>query len=161
MLSVVKVEPLLYSANQFALLVREMVEEHGVQLVMIDSTSGYNLAMRRENITDHLHVLCKYLQNMGVTVLITTELTQITGDFRITENGISYLSDNVIFLRYLEMKGEIRKVIGILKKRLSDFEKTLREFDITQNGIVIGQPLTNLRGLLRGEPVWVNHHDES
>ena len=161
MLRLVKVEPLLYSANQFALLVREMVEDHGVQLVMLDSTSGYNLAMRKENITDHLHVLCKYLQNMGVTVLITTELSNVTGDFRITENGISYLSDNVIFMRYLEMKGEIRRAIGILKKRLSDFEKTLREFEITKSGIVIGPPLSNLRGLLRGEPVWVNHDDES
>ena len=157
LLKVQKIEPLLYSVDEFALLVRNMVEEQDIKTVMIDSTSGYNLAMKGEKLVDHLHVLCKYLQSMGVTVLLVTELTTITGDFRIAENGISYLSDNVIFLRYLEMQGEMKKAIGVLKKRLSDFEKTLREFEITQNGIKIGQPLTNLRGILRGEPEWVKN----
>jgi circadian clock protein KaiC len=70
--------------------------------------------------------------------------------------GLSYLADNIVFLRYLEMQGELRRAIGVLKKRLSNFEKTLREFDITRYGIKVGKPLTELRGILRGTPEWVN-----
>jgi circadian clock protein KaiC len=53
------------------------------------------------------------------------------------------------------MQGEIRKVIGVLKKRMSDFEKTLREFEIGRYGIKVGKPLTRLRGILKGTPEWV------
>lgn len=155
LLSIYKVEPQIYSADRFASLVKKMVEEQQVKMVMLDSTSGYNLAMKKGKLVDNLHTLCKYLQKMGVTVVLVTELASVTGEFRITENGISYLSDNVIFIRYLEMQGELKKAIGVLKKRLSDFEKTLREFEITGEGIKIGEPLRNLRGILRGEPEWV------
>jgi circadian clock protein KaiC len=54
------------------------------------------------------------------------------------------------------MGGELRKVIGVLKKRMSDYERTLREFEITEHGIKIGDPLTNLRGILQGTPEWVD-----
>jgi circadian clock protein KaiC len=79
----------------------------------------------------------------------------ITGDFRVTELGISYLADNIVFLRYLEIQGELRKAIGVLKKRLSDFEKTLREYEITRYGIRVGKPLKNLRGILTGTPDFI------
>ncbi len=89
---------------------------------------------------------------LGVTVLIINEIEAITGEFRATDVGISYLADNIVFLHYLELKGEIHKSIGVLKKRLSDFEKTLREYQITRYGIKVGEPLTNLRGILTGTP---------
>ncbi len=84
----------------------------------------------------------------------------ITGEFRITDVGVSYLADNVIFMRYLEIHGEIRKAIGVLKKRTSDFGKTLREYSITQYGVKVGKPLTELRGILRGVPEWVEKKSE-
>jgi circadian clock protein KaiC len=154
-LSVHSIEPVSYMAEQFALLVRNMVEKEGVKLVMLDSARGYGIAMKNENPDAHLYMLCKYLRNMGVTVLLTVELNNITGNFKVTENGISYIADNIVFLRYLEMRGEMKKAIGVLKKRRSDFEKTLREFEITSGGLKIGEPLTKLRGILRGEPQWV------
>ncbi len=155
-LSVVQVEPLHYTPDEFANLVRDEVEQQKARIVMIDSISGYRLSVRGNELVSHLHALCKYLQNMGVAVLLINEVETITGDFRPTEIGISYMADNIVFLRYLEMQGELRKAIGVLKKRMSDFEKTLREFEITRYGIKVGKPLTNLRGILRGTPDWVD-----
>ncbi len=134
---------------------RQEVEEKKTRIVMIDSVSGYRFSLRGEELVSHLHALCKYLQNMGVTVVLVNEVEQITGDFRATDVGISYLADNIIFLRYLELEGQMRKAIGVLKKRLSDFEKTLREIEITRYGIKVGRPLTGLRGILSGTPEWV------
>ena len=151
-LSLVQVEPLRYTADEFALMVRDEVEKRKARVVMIDSVSGYRLSVRDENLITHLHALAKYLQNMGVAVLLLNEVEAITGDFRVTDVGVSYMADNILFLRYLELGGEMTKALGVLKKRLSDFEKTLREVRITANGIEVGQPLRGLRGILRGEP---------
>lgn len=151
-LSIVPIEPLHYTPDEFANLVRQEVEQQQAQIVMIDSVSGYQLSVRGEDLTPHLHALCKYLQNMGVAVLLINEVEAITGEFRATEIGISYLADTIIFLRYLEIRGELRRVIGVLKKRMSDFEKNLREFQISRYGIKVGSPLKQLRGILTGVP---------
>ncbi|MFB2938144.1 ATPase domain-containing protein [Aerosakkonemataceae cyanobacterium BLCC-F154] len=151
-LSIVQIEPLHYTPDEFASLVRQEVEHQQAQIVMIDSVSGYQLSVRGEDLTPHLHALCKYLQNMGVAVLLINEVESITGEFRATEIGISYLADTIIFLRYLEIRGELRRVIGVLKKRMSDFEKNLREFQISRYGIKVGSPLNQLRGILTGVP---------
>ncbi|MHB8841016.1 MAG: ATPase domain-containing protein [Candidatus Aquicultor sp.] len=155
-LAVVPIEPLRYSPDEFAAIVRHEVEEKDSSIVMIDSTAGYKLTVRGEDLVANLHALTKYLKNMGITVILINEVEFITGDFRLTELGISYLADNVIVLRYLEMFGELRKAIGVLKKRVSNFERTLRELEITRYGIKIGKPLTGLRGILVGNPEWVN-----
>lgn len=153
-LLVTRVEPLRYSADEFARLVCREVEERQTRIVMIDSIAGYRLSIRGEDLLSRLHALCQYLNQMGVTTLLINEVEAITGQFQATELGISYLADNILFLRYLEIQGELRKAIGVLKKRLSDFEKTLREYEITRYGIKVGRPLTQLRGLLSGQPEW-------
>ncbi|OUL24672.1 recombinase RecA [Nostoc sp. RF31YmG] len=154
-LSVIQVEPLYYTPDEFANLVRQEVEQKQARIVMIDSVSGYRLSVRGEDLISHIHSLSKYLQNMGVAVLLINEVETITGDFQVTEVGISYLADTIVFLRYLEMQGELRRTIGVLKKRMSDFEKTLREFEISRYGIKVGKPLTQLRGVLTGLPDFI------
>ena len=164
-LSVIPVEPLLYSPDEFANMVRAEVEEHQTRIVMIDSISGYQVSMRGQDLVTNLHALCKYLKNMGVTVILINEIETITGDFRMTEVGISYLADNLVFIRYLERqlqaRTEIRKAIGVIKKRVSNFEKTLRELDITRYGLKVSKPIRGLRGSLSSMPVWVDSEVEN
>jgi circadian clock protein KaiC len=153
-LSIVQVEPMRFSPAEFALMVRREVEECGAQVVMIDGVSGYRLTLAGDDLVLQLHALGRYLKNMGATVIFINEVESITGDFRATEVGVSYLCDNLIFLRYLEIDGELRKAIGVLKKRLGNFGKMLREIEITDCGIQVGAPLAGLRGLLSGTPEW-------
>ncbi len=153
-LSVVQIEPLHFTPDQFASMVRSAIERQKSSIVMIDSASGYRLSLRGGDLVTHLHALCKYLQNMGVAVLLANEVEAIIGEFKATEIGISYLADTIIFLRYLEIQGELRKAIGVLKKRLSDFERTMREIEITNYGIKVGRPLIELRGILTGNVEW-------
>jgi circadian clock protein KaiC len=149
-LSVVPIEPLHFTPDEFARIVRQEVEEQHSNMVMIDSVAGYRALLRGEDALTHLHALSKYLQNMGVAVLLVNEVSSVAGEFQVSEIGASYLADNIIFLRYLELHGEVRRVIGVLKKRLSSFERTLREFEMTRYGIKVGKPLTNLQGILTG-----------
>jgi len=157
-LAVEPVEPLSVSPQEFARRIRTEVEERDTRVVMIDGVRGYKLSMQGEgdDLVRKLHALGRYLKNMGVTVVIVDEIDQVTGEFRATNSGISYLADNVLFLRYLEMEGELRKVAGVLKKRVGDFERSVREFEITEEGVAVGEPLTGLHGVLRGAPEFVD-----
>lgn len=158
-LKIRRIEPLTLLPDEFANLVRKDVEEGGAKVVMIDSTSGYEVAIGGENPREYLHAVCRYLANMGVMVLLPTEIRDITGNFKISDHHISYLADNIIYLRYLEIKGQLKRAIGVLKKRLSNFENTLREYEITKYGIKVGEPLTNLRNILSGTPVFIKEED--
>lgn len=151
-LTITSVEPLSYSPDEFAAMVRNDIEENDTKIVIIDSVGGYSLSVREENTLERLHSLTVYLQNMGVTTLLIHETANVTGQFETTGMNASYLADNIIFLRYLELNGELRKAIGVLKKRMSDFERSIREFDITKDGLKVGGKLTNLRGILTGLP---------
>jgi circadian clock protein KaiC len=157
-LSAIHVEALRYSPDEFAHLVREEVEKNHARIIMLDSVSGYRLCVRGQDLARHLHALCGYLRNMGVTVILVTESEAITGDFAATEIGVSPLADNIIFLRYLELRGRLERAVGVLKKRVSGFEPTLREFEISEKGIRVGRPLTELRGILTGYPDIVRGH---
>ena len=141
-----------FSPGEFAMMVRREVEERGTRIVMIDGIAGYRLTLAGDDLVAHLHALGRYLRNMGVTVLFINEVEGITGDFRATDIGVSYLCDNLVYLRYLEIDGELRKAIGVLKKRLGDFAKTIRELQITGDGLAVGAPLSGLHGLLTGTP---------
>ena len=160
-LAVEAVEPVTISPDEFASAVRTEVETHGTKLVMIDGISGYRLSMRGDddNIVTELHSLCRYLKNMGVTTILLDDVSKVTGDIEVTSHRISYLADNVVVLRYLEVDGELRKAVGVLKKRASDFERSLRSFEITAEGIQIGDKLTGLRGILSGTPEMIGHQD--
>jgi circadian clock protein KaiC len=149
-----EIEPLAVSADEFAADVREEVERRDAEVVMIDGSAGYRLSIRgsEDDLVRELHALCRYLRRMGVTVILIEETDQVTGHFQPTRNDISYLADNIVFLRYLELDGELRKAIGVLKQRASDFERTLREFRITGDGLVVGEPLRGLQGALTGTP---------
>ncbi len=160
-LQIKQVEPLEFSPDEFAYMVRQDVTQQDAKIVMIDSVAGYRLSVQGNDLVPHLHALSKYLQTLGIAVLLINEVESVTGDFRVTETGISYMADNIIFLRYLEIRGEMHKAIGVLKKRLTDFEKTLREIEVTRYGIKVGRPLADLRNILSGVPEWADTQRKS
>lgn len=157
-----EIEPLSTTPDQLAAAIRREVEDKGTRIVMLDSISGYRLSLMGEDPVYHIHTQCRYLTNMGATVLLPNEVESIAGgDFRATDAGISYLADNIILLRYLEIEGELRKSVGLLKKRSGDFQKSLRQIEITPYGIRVGDPLSDMRGLLSGAPEKVLRHTET
>lgn len=156
LLAVEYVEPLGCSPDEFTEHVREEVEQRNARIVMLDSLSGYRIAVggSKEELVVRLHALCRYLTNRGVTVIVINEVESITSEaFRVTEGGISYLGDTIVMLRYLELNGEIEKCIGVLKKRTGDFDKGLRRLSIGQGGISAGRQYSGISGILKGTPV--------
>ncbi len=130
------IEPLHYNPDQFSEAVRLEVEEHGTRIVLLDSLSGYRQSVQGEDLQARIHALCRYLVNMGVTVLLINETYAITGEqLRVTEHEVSYLADTIILLRYLELSGKIGKTIGILKKRTGEFDPAgVRDYRLRPQG---------------------------
>lgn len=149
-----EIEPVKRSAVEFADMVRKEVTRNDTDIVMIDGVDGFNVSLRddRQNLVETMQALTRFLQNMGVTVIIISEHDSMTGEVQATGAGLSYLADNVVLLQHLELRGEIQKAIGVLKKRTSDYERMLREFHITENGVKVGEPMENLQGVLTGTP---------
>lgn len=146
------IEPLALTADEFSWRVRDKVNA-GASMLMIDSLTGYRLTLKGGEIVSQLHALSKYLQRMGVTVLLLNEMEKIIAtDLSVTDLGVSYLADNIMLLRYMEVEGRLERSMAVLKKRLGDFEKTLRQYQITSDGVVVGEPLTAMRGVLTGIP---------
>jgi len=145
------------SPEIFVHKVKKEVEGNGAKLVMLDSITAFNSLFLDANWSKNdlmkvLDSMRKILFNNNATFLMTNEIPNITGDFKVTDDQISYLADNIIILRYIELSGGMRKAIGVLKKRLSSFENKLREFDITKYGLEVGSPMENLSGILSGSP---------
>jgi circadian clock protein KaiC len=146
------IEPLALSSEEFAHRVRHEIEERGTETVLIDGIGGYVSAIQGKEaaLDQELHALTRYLCNREITVFVTDSIHQITGLSAATSRQISPIADNLMFLGYVELRGSLRKVVGVLKKRAGGFEHTLREFEITTDGIQVGEPMTNLNGILRG-----------
>jgi circadian clock protein KaiC len=142
------------SPGEFAHRVRECVDDNGVRTVIIDSLNGYQLAMPEEtSLILHMHELLQYLNRRGVATFVTVAQHGLVGDMK-TPVDVTYLADNVILLRFFEAEGKIRRAISIVKKRTGAHEVTIRELKITSQGLVLGDPLDDYHGVLRGVPTY-------
>jgi circadian clock protein KaiC len=147
------VESSAYSPDEVAEMVRVEVEAHHASVVMLDSISSFRMTVSAaDELSTHLHALSQYLRRWGVTGLLIDEVPALTGAFQISEHQVSYLADTVVFLRYVELRGGLRKTVGVLKKRTGQFDSDLRELSFTPYGIEVGEPLRHLRGILSGIP---------
>lgn len=151
--------------SEFANCVRKAVEPDGegrrVSVVSIDSLNGYLNSMPHEKfLTIQLHDLLLYLGRRGIVTLVIVAQHGMLGQSMQTPVDTSYLADTVILFRYFEASGEIRQAISIVKKRTSRHERTIREFRLTSQGVVIGGPLHEFRGVLAGTPVYTGDQGE-
>lgn len=127
--------------------------DNGAKVIVIDSLNGFMQAMPNEKmLTSHMHELLNYLGQRGIVTLLIGVQQGVMGGSMTTNIDASYLSDNVILLRYFEADGEVQQAISVFKKRGSGHERTIRRFAITRKGIDIGPALRQFRGILTGVP---------
>jgi len=96
----------------------------------------------------------QYLNRRGAATLLTVAQHGMMGDMK-QPIDVTYLADTVIMLRYFEAMGRVRRAISVIKKRTGSHEDTIRELQISGNGITLGAPLVEFQGVLRGVPTYV------
>jgi circadian clock protein KaiC len=126
--------------------------------VVIDSLSGFELAVAptfREDFRESLFRMVAVLSGLGVTVVMTSELEDRYTDLRFSPYGSAFLTDAIIVERYVEIESRLKRVLAVVKVRGSAHSNELRQFEITEEGIVIGDPVQGYEGLLGGRPMVV------
>ena len=148
------IDPAELSPGEFAGAVRDAVEQHGSKIIVIDSLNAYLQSMPNEQfLALQMHELLSYLGQKGVVSILILGLHGVTGDIR-ADVDLSYLADTVMQLRYFEAHGEVRQAISVIKTRTARHERTIREFQITNEGLSVGEALREFQGILTGVPTF-------
>jgi circadian clock protein KaiC len=132
-----------------------MINSMKAKRVVIDSLSGFELALAsvfREDFRETLYRMVAVLTGMGVTVLMTAELEDHYTFLRFSSYGNAFLADAIVVQRYVEISGQLKRVLSVVKVRASAHSKDIRFFDIDGDTIIIGEPLTHYAGILAGQP---------
>ena len=130
-----------------------MVEDHDVQLVIIDSINSY-LDVIRENksLLPQMNELFSYLSNMNVMVIVVGAHSARLDTSR-EPDALSIITDNIISMRYYEHAQVVRKAICMLKKRQGRHAHDIREFELTDDGIRIGARVQGMQTDSEGSDV--------
>jgi len=92
------------------------------------------------------------LTGRGVTIVSTVEIPEGANDSRFSSYSISFLTDDIIRLSYIEIEGRLRRVLTVVKMRRGDHSKEIREYEISPKGFVIGECLYQYDQLTTGTP---------
>jgi circadian clock protein KaiC len=150
--TITQVDPAQLSPGEFAHSVQMAVARDGVSLVILDTLNGYMQSMPDERfLLLHIHELLTYLNQRGVVTLLITAQNGLVGSLE-SPIDASYLADAMLALRYFESSGRVRQAISVIKNRHGAHERTIRELVLSpQNGMVVGEPLTDFEGVLSGQ----------
>ncbi len=148
--------PLDLSVDETLAEILEAVASIDATRVVIDSLSGFEVALApafREDFRESLYRLVGALTATGVTIYMTTEVIGGYPEVRFTTGKVSFITDDILVQRFVEVDGGLRSVLAIHKMRGSAHSHDFVTYEVTSAGAVIGGPLRNYRGIITGVPV--------
>lgn len=154
-LKLIYLRPLDLSVDETLAEILEAVAQSGATRVVIDSLSGFEVALApafRVDFRESLYRLVGALTATGVTILMTVEVVGGYPDVSFTTEKVSFITDDIIVLRFVEIDGVLRTVLAIHKMRGSEHSHDFRTYEITAKGAVVGGPLRNYHGIITGVP---------
>lgn len=157
-LKVIYLRPLDLSVDETLAEILEAAEALDAARVVIDSLSGFEVALAptfREDFRESLYRLVGALTATGVTILMTAEVAEHYTDIRFTQEAVSFITDDIVVQRYVEISGELRRVLAVLKMRGSEHSPGFRAYEVTRTGAVMGELMTNYRGIMTGTPTLI------
>jgi circadian clock protein KaiC len=152
---IIQTRPLDLSIDEMLNEIVDAIHRLKARRLVIDSLSGFELALAptfREDFRESLYRMVAVLTGMGITMMMTAELEDSYMDLRFSPHGTAFLTDAIIMQRYIELKGQLQRIMGVVKVRGSVHSKDLRAFEITDKGILMGETLSGYEGLLTGSP---------
>ena len=154
-LEIIYLRPLDLSVDEMMQELIDRVQKSGAKRLVIDSLAGFEMALApgfRTDFRESLYRMIYALTGVGITVLSTLEMEEAFNKFPFSSYLISFLTDDIIRMRYVEIEGQLRKILMVIKMRGGEHSKDIREYDITPEGIVIGERLIQYDHLITGLP---------
>lgn len=163
-LEVLYVRPLDLSVDETMQEILDAVERLGAKRLVIDSLVGFEMALApdfRTDFRESLYRMIGALTGAGITILSTVEVEDTFTALPFSQYVISFLTDDIIRMRYVEINGQLRKVLVVIKMRGSNHSKDIREYLITDKGIVLIDPRrTEYSKLTTGAPDIISQPEE-
>lgn len=163
-LEVLYLRPLDLSVDETMQEILDAIKRTGAKRLVIDSLVGFEMALApgfRADFRESLYRMIGALTGAGITVLSTVEVEDTFTAMSFSHYTISFLTDDLIRMRYVEIDGQLRKVIVVVKMRGGNHSKDIREYIITARGVVVIRPRqTDYTGLTTGIPVRVGPREE-
>lgn len=152
-LAILYCSPVELGVDEHNHLIQQWIARTGARRVAMDSLKDIELATpHKVRYKDYVYSLVNSFRQRGITSLLTSEIAEIFGSFSISAYGISFVADNVLLLRYVELGGMIARAISVLKMRGSDHDKEVREYQIAPaSGIRILAGFANYDAVLSGQ----------
>ncbi len=144
--------PEVMSLEDHLIRIKVALDEFKPQRVAVDSLSALERVSTIKGYREFVIGLTATIKERETAGLFTSTTPAITGGTSITEGHISTITDSIILLRYVEMFGEIRRAIAVLKMRGSTHDKGIREFTIDSAGMHLTKTFRNVTGILAGHP---------
>jgi circadian clock protein KaiC len=155
-LELLYVRPLDLSVDEITQEILDAVARVGAKRLVIDSLVGFEMALApgfRADFRESLYRMIVALTGAGVTILTTVEVEDNFTELQLSHYTVSFLTDDIIRLRYVEIDGQLRKVMVVIKMRGGNHSKDIREYVITDKGVVVVLPRrTDYEGLTTGIP---------
>lgn len=154
-LEVLYLRPLDLSADELLFRIQEAVATIGAKRLVIDSLNWIELALSptyREDFRESLYRLVGHLMGDGVSVLMVVEVTAAFNDLSFSPHQTAFMAQNVLFLRYVEVGSQLRRMLAVIKMRRSGHSWELREYEITGRGLCLREPFREHEGVLTGTP---------
>jgi circadian clock protein KaiC len=164
-LEILYLRPLDLSVDETMHEILDAVKRTGAQRVVLDSLVGFEMALApgfRADFRESLYRMIAALTGAGVTILSTVEIEDSFTSFQFSHYAISFLTDDIIRLRYVEIDGQLRKVLVVVKMRGGNHSKDIREYFIDETGVVIISPRrTDYTRVTTGLPERVGPREDS
>jgi circadian clock protein KaiC len=115
----------------------EAIERSGARRVLIDGLADLRLATTDEvRFREYLYSLLQHCATTGISLMLTLE-TGGSGVADVSGYGVSNLSDNVVLLQLTRTGSRMARTMCVLKTRASHHDPGVRDFTITDAGIVL------------------------
>jgi circadian clock protein KaiC len=155
-LELLYLRPLDLSVDETMQEILDAVKRTNAKRVVIDSLVGFEMALApgfRIDFRESLYRMIAALTGAGVTIFTTVEIEDTFTSMQFSHYTISFLTDDIIRLRYVEIDGQLRKVIVVIKMRGGNHSKDIREYVISDKGMVVIDPRrTEYKRLTTGLP---------
>jgi circadian clock protein KaiC len=152
-LRVIPAYPEIASLEDHLVEIKREIDEFRPNRVAIDSLSALERSGSGKGFREFAIGLTSYLKSEAVLAMLTAATPTLFGGDSVTEQHVSTLTDTIILLRYVELQGQVRRGLTVLKMRGSSHDHEIREFTIGNSGLEVGEPFRNLGGILRGDVV--------
>jgi circadian clock protein KaiC len=156
-LRIIYLRPLDLSVDETLDEIRTAVQQIGATRVVIDSISGFEMALApafRDDFRESLYRLIGALTGLGVTMFSTVEVVEghSTAGLQLTGYQVSFLTDDILSQRYIEVEGKLRKALVVVKMRGSTHSHEFRTYEISGTGVQLGESLRDYDGIITGMP---------